>query len=816
MASLISGIAQPSNDDCSSATPLLIAIDSASCVPIIGDTRNTQNAIDIEGPEVCSGSWYSDDVWYSIEIGNELPPNGVTIEVRLDPDSGTELTEHGLALYFNDCSSTSEPIDCFSDDPGRRIIKLFASCTEPNSIYLIRLWSAPELTTNSGTFSICAYATPPDIPDNEPMPRVIYEENFDTGLNGWTNMPLTEFFCLMAQEYLPADWIWSETGCIPNPFGGKHCIQRPGDICQESGIVGFPSGWYVNNKNPNALSIPPYPKMEAYLVSPSIDLSNEACVNLSWTELFRGLHGSDISHLGPTVEYSIDGGQNWIPPSPRINSIDVSINYGGRYIINGPERVAPRSIPLYGAEGNPDVKIRFGFKGDYYAWLIDEVKIIEASTLNLTSDETLISQATIIPMSIYQIDPINFHNNVTNSGCEIQTNVGIKIEGTNSNGSEILSESVAIDDLNADERTGNQYLIPPFIPEPEVNSYTFTYTTFSDEDNEPDDDTASFKVDLVDEMEFRKENGEVTGIIGIPGAGDWLSEPIGEWELGNIFFAPNANTITGTPLRFNKISFKLFEPSNFINDTLQIRLYKIQDLNLDSILYKDDKSEITLLSETPYIVSGNETNLVTVSLNPLQGDDNNLNIEANTNYMASIKSKYFLGDMFGPGFTQIACNNQIDYSLTNSVARENANGDPSKMRYTFGYSIGNQTSFRIIPIPVIGYNEKVFGENNVPIIRLGYEEIGSSSTSKIDQNTNLSISPNPAQSEISVEVLSNNATDMEVSILSITGQNILTKNYSNLENLKESFDISTLANGIYMLHVQTKDGIQTKKFVVSR
>ena len=78
-------------------------------------------------------------------------------------------------------------------------------------------------------------------------------------------------------------------------------------------------------------------------------------------------------------------------------------------------------------------------------------------------------------------------------------------------GNEIFNEITLIDSLTADEIIDNQYIGSPFIPEPEADNYTFTYTTTSDEDSGPNDHNASFDIDLVDEMIFRKENGEVTG-----------------------------------------------------------------------------------------------------------------------------------------------------------------------------------------------------------------------------------------------------------------------------------------------------------------
>ena len=152
-------LAQPANDDCSTPTLMIVGVDAESCVPVEGDTRGTVDATTVTAPIVCSGSWFSDDVWFSFETDTSIPENGITVEIRLDPSSPTELLENGLAVYFN-CDSTSEPFICFSDQPGRRRAEIPAECLEPNSTILVRVWSAPEAFTNAGTFSICAFETP--------------------------------------------------------------------------------------------------------------------------------------------------------------------------------------------------------------------------------------------------------------------------------------------------------------------------------------------------------------------------------------------------------------------------------------------------------------------------------------------------------------------------------------------------------------------------------------------------------------------------------------------------------------------------------
>jgi len=129
--------AQPDNDRCDNAAIMILGADSLSCIPVAGDTRGTEDATQVIGPEVCSGSWYMDDVWYKIELGDEVPEFGITIEVRLDPALDTELIEHGMAFYEN-CLEDTAPAYCFSDNEGRRTLEIVPNCLQVNQEYFIR------------------------------------------------------------------------------------------------------------------------------------------------------------------------------------------------------------------------------------------------------------------------------------------------------------------------------------------------------------------------------------------------------------------------------------------------------------------------------------------------------------------------------------------------------------------------------------------------------------------------------------------------------------------------------------------------------
>ncbi len=818
-----SSVAQPVNDRCDTPTLLALGLDAETCILARGDTRGTEDATTIgDVPLVCSGSWFTDDVWYSFNTGDEVPAFGVTVEVRLDPTSGTELIEHGMAIY-QDCDSETSPIDCFTDEEGRRRIEFPATCMEPNSSYLIRLWSAPEPRMNEGTFSICAYETPQDTTGlNEPKPRIIYEETFDEGFNGWESVSLTQSFNINTGEMVDDHWMWSNTGCFTTYFGTNACISPEGPTCEDQAVIGIPVGFYQGEWgcSPNCgLSSPPYPNKHSYVISPAIDLSNESCVSLTWDESARFLEGeSTLSVLGSYVQYSLDNGKTWNNPSKAIGTADVSVNYGGAYESNAPSNNnLKRSIPLIGAEGNSSVRIRFGFDGTFYFWIVDNIRIVESTTVDAVVQQNAFTRATINPMSIHMIDSYDFVLDFENLACEELTKVNANMTITNSNNEVVHNVDLDLGTIKADTIVRDQSFLQAFTPPTIIDNYTNTYTISSDRDDDLSNNFQTFQTSVVDEMVFRKENGIANSYFTPfvdPGSIDY-ENPVWQWEMGNIFFAPNSTAITDEALKFNEISFQLINPAAIKDDTLTIWLYEISDNNFDNMLSKDDNSEITRLGISEYIVTGVEKGLITAQLTSYDGNEESLYIKSNTHYMAAVETTTEVERLVA---MTIAADDSYDYSkaLSNTRQTAMASGDLSQVRYSFAFSIAEENHFRIGP----GYSDDLifgnFPDDATPIIRLGYEIANSVSTLEIYQDIKINISPNPTASKLTLDLSIDKVTEMEISIVNLTGKTLNSRSIKGVTELTESFDVSALSNGVYMIHVKTKEGVQTKKFVVSK
>jgi len=90
-----------------------------------------------------------------------------------------------------------------------------------------------------------------------------------------------------------------------------------------------------------------------------------------------------------------------------------------------------------------------------------------------------------------------------------------------------------------------------------------------------------------------------------------------------------------------------------------------------------------------------------------------------------------------------------------------------------------------------------------------YKYDPTSSTEDFNSDdSELIVYPNPASSKITIE--SNNTQNGTLNITTILGQIILTEQYNTS---KTQIDVSQLPSGIYILQLQSKNGLSTKKFV---
>lgn len=85
-----------------------------------------------------------------------------------------------------------------------------------------------------------------------------------------------------------------------------------------------------------------------------------------------------------------------------------------------------------------------------------------------------------------------------------------------------------------------------------------------------------------------------------------------------------------------------------------------------------------------------------------------------------------------------------------------------------------------------------------------------SSTSDVDNNIGLEITPNPAVDRLKINISNSNSFAELLEIVDIQGRAFVSQTNVSLE---EQVEISLLPSGIYFVKVRTKDGFSVSKFV---
>lgn len=88
-------------------------------------------------------------------------------------------------------------------------------------------------------------------------------------------------------------------------------------------------------------------------------------------------------------------------------------------------------------------------------------------------------------------------------------------------------------------------------------------------------------------------------------------------------------------------------------------------------------------------------------------------------------------------------------------------------------------------------------------------------TTYLDQTSPIVVYPNPAPDYVNLEFNLSTNSDVEINIMNLNGQSIITKKLNKQEKGKQTILVSTsaLSSGIYIVSVKSKDGMYLSKFI---
>ncbi len=612
------------------------------------------------------------------------------------------------------------------------------------------------------------------IPDND-LATVWGDESgqgdFDGGNNGWSSVGTT---CSGSpSEY--SVWQWKENASADQGAFSVGTISSP-SAC--NGAMVFDSDFHDNNGEDISQGQGPCPAtQEGSLVSPPIDLSGvTGGLALSFYQEVRQFTSEFY------VGYSIDGGATW---RETLINTDIAPNeflsFTDSYQI----------LPLEGAAGVSDLLVRFRMVGDYFFWIIDDVKIVEGFKNELTISDFFYTPASAAqPVSQVVNDPFLFLIVATNNGSVAQTNVVLKAEiieqsiDANNN----LIENVVFADsalyatipVGVDTVLQIENLYQPDIG-PGVYLIRYTLTQDGGDENPSNNiEEASF---VVTDNTFSKDLD----------GGNTSQRNRGEDKhaYANIY---GISAETQENFVLDNISFRSFLPEEegiLDGNIVNIYLMKVADEVEESYNnFNFESSDITAEGQLEFIGistdftypngAGDGTNdIFETTLENFDSDGPTINLEPGKRYFAM--TEYPLESAH---ISQIY-STEINYPFISSLLLYD--------QWFPGFT----------------------GENGfAPVIRMNIALSTAVDEIPLPEGA-MSLYPNPATDFINAQFDLENQLDATVTLATIDGKVVAYRNLSLYKDVVE-FQTSNLSEGMYLMRVATEEGTQTKKFLVKR
>ena len=773
-------IAQPANDKCSGASTIIVANDSASCVMTSGTTIGTTDGSLDQGPtSPCSVNFVRDDVWYKFKIPAGSDEKSVIVSIDYGSLS-TDIKAVGIAIYNSlDCSTSNNPFNCFNFVAGAKVeLPISGGC---NQDILVRVYSAEGTAgnwqTGQGTFRICAY-----LKDNVSKTPILWgangEGSFDGGLNGWTT---GGDLCNTDVEPNFSLWEWRKDADSHGPLWGGQII---GSQTACNGAMLFDSDFLDSLGKGDCLV-----QQEGWLESPTIDLSGFTVSGVT-LEFHQKVTQYQSKYY---VEYSIDNGKNYT--SIEINQ-DVE-----PFTTATPPGVDPtvdeiRRVALPDVAGNSQVRIRFRIEANYYYWLIDDVKIVEREAYNLKINDFY----AVAPYKLWQKDQLEGFGglvDVANNGAEVAINTLLKLEIKNENGNVIFTDLLDYDNIPPNTTIENVPMPGTFI-HPNMNTvmYTGEYSLYQDStDFDYSDNYKSFDWYVTDSI-FAKENSSVLG-TGIRAASSV------NFTWGNIYHIVNDHNSTGWQLGTNYVDVGVSNPDELADASLFIYMYKWDNANNDDII---DESELQTVGFNQIEFDGTDApnTLFTVPIFDFTTFEQGINLTSNTDYIIAIQ---YTAPSDNPTLALfINSVDTLDYGATD-LRTTVVPG--AKARFSHVLDAGNTGTL----------TPTTFNGGNVPVIRMHITTsiIDATNEPKLDEANSIIIAPNPVRDFLNVKLdmveLVENAS---VSIVDMNGKTIQTRELKDIKSATESFNVSDLSDGNYIMNFKSTAGSRSMKFIITK
>jgi hypothetical protein len=482
-----------------------------------------------------------------------------------------------------------------------------------------------------------------------------------------------------------------------------------------------------------------------------IVLTGFPAVNVQFESYYRAFQGfcylevsTDLTNW-TTYPVHASVAVNASTPNPQVVSINVSAGIGN-------------SATAY---------IRFRYEGGWdYAWMVDDVKIVEAFDNDLVLEKVFTSlgsvalQYTKIPVSQVNAESVvSFGAEASNVGSQSQNTV---LTVTNSAGysqatSPLTMAPLAMDSLSI--LVANGYTIPAT-----VGTYNFNFTLTSNNTlSNTVDDQLVFPFEVTTNvMAVDTYNGTPASLSG--GFFGWATAD-GDPGIGTIF-----EIFNNAQLQRVKVGIAAVATANqedYIGNELFVQLYKYSaDL---------EDYEFVAISNTVELTAANFGQLVNLDFaNPISLTAGDVILPIASFFDGSVAPVAFAGMSFAGTTLGLAGGDLVSLSPTGDLVE-------------------------------------------APVVRLDFSNIASVEESTLASN-NVVLYPNPTSNEATIAFTLNNDAAVSIEIRDLSGKVVYTSNEGQLAAGAHNTTLSTVsfASGMYTYSVSANGAVVTNKFIVKK
>lgn len=629
------------------------------------------------------------------------------------------------------------------------------------------------------------------------------------GFTGWVSKPIA---CADPSKLDSAQWMWNR---LASGIGGAYYGTAVNPIISESpanGAAVFNSDMYDTRGVAGAFGSGRAPSpQEAELISPVINAAGYTDITVQFNQYYRNFDSECF------LSYSTDGGTTW---SARVAfNAEIAPNAASA---NTSAAASTKRVTLFGSVGSPNFRVKFIWSGDFYYWILDDVKLVDYKVRDLQINTNFVA----IPPSLYtpreQMENIYFLTDVSNAGTRAQTNTKVEVKVFDP--SNVLKYSAVTTAGQyptsfAAATTVENVIVPgsfPSIGLP-LGRYTGYYRVFGDStDNIPANDTFKFSFWVTDtaaarsvviagvgQSNYAKENGSISTTR--PANSGWVANEAHSWRVGNYYRiklgaqSQGRGTVTSMIARLNAKAAA--------GTPLQASLYKWIDANADGVV---NASERTLVALGDTLVPANNINGNTWFRFPIR--DNNtgdaFTPEDNTDYLAVIE---WNAPQSTAGCLADSCYLYAGFSsgLYNYGAMRFVTDSMQAPRYSIILGKTLTDDWR-----TAGFTN----QSLVPVVRLNVLSFNINNKEILDGSYKVVVAPNPVTGDHAmVNIEMPKQQDVAIRVYSMDGRIIAEQVQDNMsQNQQVMIDISNYTSGTYMVQLLTADGVVTKRFVVSK